>query len=1273
MRILAIRGENLASLEGSFELALAEGPLFDAGVFAICGATGSGKSTLLDAMCLALYDTSPRLERSRRVKVGAETDEDRLSTRDPRSILRKGSGRGHAEVDFEGVDGRRYRARWEVRRARERADGKMQSSALSLLDLESEMRWAGRKTDVLMEIEARVGLSFDQFRRSVLLAQGEFAAFLDADPRERADVLERMTGTAIYGAISQEAHGRVSRESARLDLLQERLSAIPELGEEARERLEAELEGLSIRIVEDERDLADASAALRWHHELEGLKKEEALALEDQQRTLRQLALVETGRHELTLYEAALPLRGPLDAVEAAAAARDARAREVEEVTAARVGHAKRVRDLADRVMAAAERADQAERTWEGTRDRVERARAIELAIADRLEREAASAEESERAEAARAEASRALAELEARIATAEESASRAREWLSENPLAHALTEDWARAHEHLRRVVELEEQAAPLAGELEAARLAQADKDRCVSAAEGTRSGAARRAAELALARDAAEAAAEERAPRILTAERQRWVARRTSIEALLGVTDRASQALAAELRQTAEAEHADAAAEAASARAHRAEAERVTLAARLDEALALRDRIRATMDLAERRRDLAPGEPCPLCGSADHPYAHEAPAVSALLADADARARELRDRLASGERAIAEAEKETEAERSHAARARAEAASWQSALTEARERYRELAQGLDGPWPEELAEPTPATEEGSSDWGPLFERVTAPRAQPGELLSSDARTALEEARRAAIEHLDELAAVEREKLEREEQARDARARFERAREAELRAHEALERARREAGAAADKAARVEATLERARSERARSMERVAAVLEPFDGWRERLLGGAERFVAELADAVSARRTWLEIARRAEETRTSLGPARDGARVRAEEANAAAERASAARAAAAEALVVERRRLSAEVGDASPNDLLEAADRALEAARTDAASSQSALRAADRDEAEASAREERARHGLREAQVFFETKDAELEHALGEAGIDRATARERLARDPAWVESFRGELARLDERRARESAVFAERRRKREVHETTEPPKLDAERAAEAALAARQRLAETRALAAAAQGRLESDRARQEEARQLQLQMADQLAELETWTMLADLIGSASGNKLRVFAQSLTLEVLLEHANVHLRELAPRYSLARVPGEDLALQIVDHEMGDEVRAVSSLSGGESFLVALGLALALASLSAQDARVDSLFIDEGFGALDPASLELVLGTLDVLHASGRQVGLISHIPAVAERFDTRVHVVAAGPARSRVELVHRAM
>ena len=132
------------------------------------------------------------------------------------------------------------------------------------------------------------------------------------------------------------------------------------------------------------------------------------------------------------------------------------------------------------------------------------------------------------------------------------------------------------------------------------------------------------------------------------------------------------------------------------------------------------------------------------------------------------------------------------------------------------------------------------------------------------------------------------------------------------------------------------------------------------------------------------------------------------------------------------------------------------------------------------------------------------------------------------------------------------------------------------------------------------------------------------------------------------------VIAEPLTLQQLVLLANEHLQDLAPRYALQPVPNSPLALQVIDHDMGDEVRSVESLSGGESFLVSLALALALASLAADTWLLGSLFIDEGFGTLDPDSLEMALACLDALQADGRQIGVISHVAELKEQMPLRI-------------------
>jgi exonuclease SbcC len=169
--------------------------------------------------------------------------------------------------------------------------------------------------------------------------------------------------------------------------------------------------------------------------------------------------------------------------------------------------------------------------------------------------------------------------------------------------------------------------------------------------------------------------------------------------------------------------------------------------------------------------------------------------------------------------------------------------------------------------------------------------------------------------------------------------------------------------------------------------------------------------------------------------------------------------------------------------------------------------------------------------------------------------------------------------------------------------------------------------------------------------------------------AENRLWEDINAAIGSASGDRFRRFAQSLTLDHLIALANQRLVMLTPRYRLEKSgEAETLGLQIVDRDLGDERRSTRSLSGGERFLASLALALALAGLEGRDSFVDTLFIDEGFGSLDTATLDIAIDALETLQGQGRKVGVISHVDSLQQRIAVRICVERRGGGLSVVRL-----
>lgn len=154
--------------------------------------------------------------------------------------------------------------------------------------------------------------------------------------------------------------------------------------------------------------------------------------------------------------------------------------------------------------------------------------------------------------------------------------------------------------------------------------------------------------------------------------------------------------------------------------------------------------------------------------------------------------------------------------------------------------------------------------------------------------------------------------------------------------------------------------------------------------------------------------------------------------------------------------------------------------------------------------------------------------------------------------------------------------------------------------------------------------------------------------------------------MGSSDGKKFRNFAQGLTFEVMVGHANRQLRQMTDRYLLVRSAGEPLELSVVDNYQAGVERSTKTLSGGESFLVSLALALGLSQMASRNVRVDSLFLDEGFGTLDEEALETALATLSGLGGRGKLIGVISHVAALKDRIRAQIRVVGTTGGRSVV-------
>ncbi|MES9884376.1 MAG: AAA family ATPase [Sedimenticola sp.] len=1239
MRILAIRGKNLASLAGEFELALEQPPLAHAGLFVITGHTGAGKSTLLDALCLALFDRMPRLPTAHGVAIGRadEDEKSRIKSNDVGSILRRGSGSGFAEVDFRASDGRQYRSRWEVRRARGKAAGRLQPQTLTLTDLLSGEVIGDRKGETLKAISERLGLTFDQFRRSVLLAQGDFAAFLKATANERSSLLERITGTDLYTKLSMAAYERAASETTELRELEHRLEGVVPLGEEERALLEREqlrLEQEQKRQLEETRRL---QGALEWYLQSTVLEVEVKKGEAD----LEQATLTWDGAAQrldaLHQVERCQALRSSFDAcqrVESELLEANSQVAGTEQTAATgkeeRERADKRLKQFGGELLAAEEAQQQAlpELAQSHRLDTRIEAQAVMLA---------ARVSEYQSAEAGYGEAKQALNQQQQALEKQQRQQQEADAWLTSHKAYASLAGEWGRWEAELQRYGVLSSSKQKADSEYKQLLALTAVGDSTLDQQRQTHQQAEETLQQTWVAVKALERQRSAYSFESLQSERESLELQQQGVRQGKELIQR-NLNVRQQLQETRDGlERAGQA-----SRHHQKQAE--DAACRLDTMGHSLDEVKGARDIAalaqgehaqSLRAMLKEGAHCPVCGATEHPWASLERSFDQQLASLDRRLSEL------------------EAERDGLINQQAVSRSEQQQSEAAADQHQRSIAGAD-------------TELQVADqaWLALV-FIGKPESGLNDVASKETLERLshtiEQQLKVAREHERKGIALQRESdakrqevEQRQREERDALNRLNRM-EADLRQQRERENHLGERGNALQQQQETLLAL-------------LAAPLEEIDQWQTQLTADPDAFVEMSLREVDL---WLqqnqvhkELVERIRQNESELATTA----VKYQHSEAQLQRCDKAMAIEQGLLDTLQRERGLLFGGEPAVDVENRLSKRVTQARQrrdEAEQRHNALVAqlAGLDEAVTHWQQE-----VRRRQEQQRRLDSELEQGLNRRQLTRERLKQLLSRDIEWLAGEQRAIAALKDELERCRTVLSERQQRFSAHQQNQP------QAAQEQLAAtveriNSELEETRQRLVSTLAEIKQDNEKRHSSAELQQQLQQQRQQWDLWAGLSDLIGSHDGKKFRTFAQSLTLDSLLGYANAHLLDLARRYHLERVPGSDLELQVIDTDMGDEVRSVHSLSGGESFLVSLALALGLASLSSNTAQVESLFIDEGFGSLDQETLDIAIASLDTLQSLGRKVGVISHVPMLVERIGVRVAVEKLGGGKSRVTTV----
>lgn len=1025
MKILAIRGKNLASLEGEFNIDFTVEPLKSAGIFAITGSTGSGKSTLLDAMCLALFNDTPRMNRALDNADIVDVDGLTIKQKDSRNILRRGTWDGYAEIDFIALSGDKYRANWSVRRSRNKAKGALQSANYKVFNLSTNCELQGGKTELLQRVRQLIGLNFDQFTRAVLLAQGDFATFLKAAPKEKAELLEKLTGTDIYSKVSSKIYENTKQAEAQLSLITERIKDVELLSEERITSLTTERESVANELELFDIQYNILSEKLKWiqtnnllytsvvaaQNEFEKSK----VAIEQAKDRFNYLARVESVRHIRDNYKQLLNDKKLLISTKVS----------LSEQHNLRVLNNEALNKAKDNFLLIENYQKQILSEQQSIAPQIKEARRLDVKIEGLAKIFTDIDKDFSGTKQLKDSCQKNLLITQEKIQIIRQSISVLAKWFDDNNYFSTLIP-------RIELIVSY------------------------ITDAQFTYKQEYRNKELLTKINDA------------LTKEKQNLVAAQT-------------------------------------------------------EAKRLNDILPA--EIAVLREKLKENEPCPVCGSIHHP-------ISAVNVES----------LEQKKLNIAKNNIAQEIERLTASinGRKEEIIRLQSLINEYSEQhsavYAKLSESM-----------------GSyANWRDKYEKET---------LSEE----LKKLAAAWNKNLTDKTHISEQLIMTEQDINNLQTRL--------------------------------LDLNTTIKDKQDKLYSVKAELDILIRERRKVLDGKSADDIERMYSNKQQSVALKF-KQASELQNSL--------------------------------IAKGENLEGAIAQLLEND----------ARLTNSVN-------------------------LLEKAVLSSLN--EREDKLSIEGLDAL-----LSKDNNWLNYEREALDSLKRGELSAKTTLIERQRVANEHQKAQlkPSEQESEDFIINAINektivinnSRKRIAEIDTLFANHQ----KGKAKIE---QFKNDLAQKSANTENWRKLNELFGSADGAKFKVLAQGYTLDVLLGYANKHLKDISDRYLLERVSPDSLSLQVVDLDMLSELRSVHSLSGGESFLISLSLALGLSSLSSNRMSIESLFIDEGFGSLDADTLRVAMDALERLQMQGRKIGVISHVAEMTERIPTQIRVIKTTNGRSRVEVV----
>ncbi|CAE6519177.1 Exonuclease SbcC [Nitrosomonas nitrosa] len=1073
MRILQVRFKNLNSLVGEWEINLTHPAFTSDGIFTITGSTGAGKTTILDAICLALYGRTPRL--SKVTKSGNE-------------IMSRQTGECFTEVTFETQTGR-FRCHWSQHRARKKPDGELQAPKHEIANADSGEIFESKIKGVAEQIEAATGMDFDRFTRSMLLAQGGFAAFLQAAPDDRAPILEQITGTEIYSQISIRVHERQREAREKLNIIQAETAEIVIMEPEQEKEIQQALEAKQKEETEISTKSADTGKAISWLAAIEVLKKEISSLTDEASKLQNDIDAFKPERDKLNRALSAALLDGSYATLTAI------RKQQMDDLTALKAEEEALptlesfAKEQAESLKLAEQQAVKVKEELKVAAPLIQKIRSLDQKLDDQK------MAISEGEESCQKDAAKIDTDKQAKLKV-QEKRSEAQKTLE---LVNGYLKEHAQDEWLISGLAGVEEQLGGLLSKQKEIVQKEADQEKAVTALE--------------------------RATKSLDDCQKQCITRKQELE----VAAKNLQQGKNELSQLL--------------------GDRLLREYRTEKETLLREMAFLTkiVELEDHRAKLEDGKPCPLCGATEHPFAEG-----------------------------------------------------------------------NVPVPDETEQ--------------KIETLT-------KLISKA------EDQEAAIKKLEEAEVTARKNLTDSEKQETVAAIDKKAAEKAL--------------------AEVKKGLEKFHADYTERRQAISAKLLPLG-----ITEIPEMQVSSLLESLRARlNAWQAQVKKKADIEKQIADI--GSEVK--RLDAVIETQSTALAEKLERLETLKKELAAGsdernalYGDKNPDD----EERRLNKAISDAEGSEKQVRERHNELQQkwntAKAHVESLKKRIDQREPELKRQETEFSAALAPVGFSDEVQFLEARLTTEQRDKLSAKAKKLDDSQTDLKA----REKDRETRLATEITKMVTDKSLEELEPQFKKyedsLKEMRDIIAGLKHKLSENTSAKERIKAKQTAIEAQKKECRRWENLHELIGSADGKKYRNFAQGLTFEMMIGHANRQLQKMTDRYLLVRDDAQPLELNVVDNYQAGEIRSTKNLSGGESFIVSLSLALGLSHMASKNVRVDSLFLDEGFGTLDEEALDTALETLAGLQQDGKLIGVISHVPALKERISAQIQVMPLTGGRSQI-------